>query len=413
MGHSLLRNKAATRRRDVLLFSVILVVIMILYGYGWYIGRPDRQVDIYPAWVVTRELLAHGTNPYSSEALRVIQQGEMGSPSYWQHLYEVGFVYPMPLLVLLLPLSILPLKLAYTTWIVLVQAMAMASVFLLAAACRRHLNGAQVLLLTVLSVFIFEPNFEAAFWAQFSVVGLFSAALVYWSLVNNHPSLAGVALALGLVRPQSTPLLVCWLLVWALWTKKWRFLVAFVASCSVMLLASEALVPGWIWDYLRVVPRWEGITAHVSPVSYLLNGYAAWVAVATLLLLLGVVCWQGRNAGPGSTPFDQAFGASIVVGLLLFLQSSTYAFAPLLVPLVLCWWRAPERLARLLAVAGLFVLPWGVQVARAVFGSAGEADWHLLPLPFYALFVWAVSSRAGQLPATLFAAVGHIKSKVT
>ena len=223
------------------------------------------------------------------------------------------------------------------------------------------------------------------------VVFLIAASVV--ALAGGQLVLAGVLLALAMVKPQLAILAAAFLMLWTLgaWPSRKRFAIGFGGTMAALLIGSELVLPGWFQLWLQATR--EYIADHrPSLLANLLGQQAAIIVAAGAIVLCGALFWRVRKEPPGSGPFNFALVAALTLTTLVLPNAgSAYYNQALLLPACLWlfipgWTLAGKNLmARLLWLVAVNLLAW---------------EWILaLPVSFAAL----VLHHAPQHEVTFFA----------
>ncbi len=301
-------------------------------------------MDFVPYWVGVREMLS-GADPYTPEVTLKIQEALYGGPA---GVYDpMMFVYPAWASFIVLPLAFLPFK-----WAVILYS---STLILLLFLFLRHLSLAWAgagknIFFPVLMVGSLPFVIISATKAQLgylSLMGLY-LALCWW---KEKPLRAAIALGIALVKPTVTVLPVLGLLFWAFLSKRWRFLLGFVAWMFFLSAFSFAIAGFWLPGYLQMLGIKGGATilwsmqVLASPWNYL---YALY-----FLLLLGYSLRRSLQNGD----IDPWFSAMVLAGIGLIPMRWIYdLFAGLLVPN-----RMPKLTALLRRSLMLAILsPWSL-----------------------------------------------------
>jgi hypothetical protein len=329
--------------------------------------------DIFPRLVGTR-LVWERTSPYEDNVFAVVSTYLTPENANNQRFY-----YPVPFAVVLSPLAVLPYGWAGAvfTWVT-----CLAFVLLLAMILRRCSGGrvsvgvalfASGVACTYSRLFGTALGFQqpalllAAFFAGMCVAMLYGR----WVAV-------GVLAALMLVKPQFAiaPAAIA-LVALAVFDRSRRGLIAFGATLGGLLVASFALVPGWIGDFLDEVDFYERANPTASVLATAGAGGAAAVAfgvLITLLLAVGVV-WlrEARDAGPSLVlAASAAMAASLLAVPRIPLFIGPYDHQALLVAAAALGGLAVAGRHRVLAAVTL-VVPLLAVVSERWLGRS--ADW--------------------------------------
>jgi hypothetical protein len=232
------------------------------------------------------------------------------------------FAYPPTFLVLLRPLALVPLKLAYPLWSGIT-----AALFTLAASFMVRPAWAAVALVAA------PPVFIAGELGQTSL--LVGAAVIAGLLARERwPALAGALFAVALcVKPQT--MIMAPIVLWG----RWRVLAWMAVACLALAAASLAFgAERWL-EWFHALARFRVIAPEADRInpSALLPGTAWPVALAALG---GWFAWTSRDL------------AGLTIGALLATPyAHAYDLAPL-APLALVWLIDRARSGWGLAIAG-------------------------------------------------------------
>lgn len=344
--------------------------------------------DFLSRWEGARSFWVDGLNSYGEKASLNIQMRIFGraavegeDPGY--------FAYPFYTAILISPLAYLPYAWASAIWMVLLEALLIASLFLLFDLF--HWKPAPWLLgLLVIWVLAFYFSARGLILGQPGVAVYFLELLALWGLSKNRDTLAGVALAISTVKPQMGFLIVPFFLVWALRRRRWKFMISFSASLTLLLLISFLLQPSWLGDWIAQLRLYPSYTALGSPVWIITHYYlglgdwaealAALVLVALLFIISYRLLWGGH-----SETFAWAAVLTLTVTHLIAPRTATPHYVVFIIPLVFYCAEMARRYRRrgnlliALILLALLVLPW-LHFLATVVGEF-EHPTVYLPLP--------------------------------
>lgn len=297
------------------------------------ISSPLLGVDFYPLYFAAQRTLA-GQSPYGAAATaQLVQQ--------WPAPFATaGIAYPLPFIVLVLPLALLPLVPATAAWTIAGLASAVASV-------RLARNWRKLTLLP----FLFLPLHRSATLGQATLLWFGLAALLVLGIHQRRSWQVGVCAALLFLKPQAGALFAIAGLVWLL-RKDRRGLLWFAGVAGGLGLAAFALAPDWLAAWLAQTQQYRAI---VHPPSLL-----PWS------LLLVLACWR--------QPWWTMVAAAQVG---LFPLSDVYSALPLL----FCWISVGGNLA--LAGASVSWL-WSL----AGLPNTTTVFWAVILVPLGAALLW-------------------------
>ncbi len=284
-------------------------------------------------------------------------------PSGW--LFASGilpYIYPPHFAALLIPLTYLPLSLAFHVWNLVSFGFLLATIRLLLSCQKRTSN--REFLATSIVVLAFFPVFQTFYLGQSTLIVLFGLTLTYVLLKRGFDGWAGLALAGCMIKPQ----LVIVLLIVMLVKRRWRVIFALAATGSALIALSGVLVGiQGIKEYAslsRSLVTWNGqyglfptrmanlrgtayrlsqlfgVPATSQSVSWFVILVTATLSVLVLCFIL--YCYRGGWA-PNHPTFDLKFALTIVGTLLL----TPYLYGHDLSLLVLAGFIVFEALTRL------------------------------------------------------------------
>jgi len=374
--------------RKTLVAAVVLVLAwaMIYYYYGVLLPVRSGRVpemgaangtwsDLYPRWYGARELLFHHRNPYSPAVTAEIQRGFYGhslnpSPDRANPDRERDpeeFVYPVYIVFLLAPFLTLPFHFFSVAFTVLLLILTPATVWLWMKALDLRLSP-QAMLLSAVAFMSSYPAIDGLHLQQLTllVAALMASAIV--ALVSGCYALAGLLLALAMIKPQLAILTVALLVVWTLgdWSSRKLVLISFGAVMAVLLISSELVLPGWFWLWQNAAHSYVAHHKETLMVA-VFHLQTAKILGAASLVALAILFWLVRKQPAGSPPFSFTLLAALMV-TTVFLPNfgSSYYNEVLLLPVVL-WmftsgWRAlkgvPLSCALFYLAAAVFVAEW-------------------------------------------------------
>ena len=280
---------------------VIVLSIACLFVLNSYF---EPHYDFNSFWGAGKALL-EGRNPYDYSVIQDILYPRS----------TANFNYPLFIAVLVVPLGLFDLETAKNIWLTASEVLFLASLYLISRPVRHTRN----LALSAISCAAFVPTLIAFYDQQTSMFALFLLSLVYHGLQSKRHALAGIALAMSLIKPQTMVLLM----ILTLLRLRRRGLAAFGGTLAAMLVIAFGLMPDWPirwwasanWitqEAGRAVPTIWGLS------WYLFSQY--WPGVILLLALLATVL------------LNTEFSFVLTVGLLLPVYMKPYDLVLLFIP---------------------------------------------------------------------------------
>ncbi len=382
--------------------------------------------DFYPIWLTGRELLFHGSNPYTQEMTREIQIGLYGRPMDPSRPADPpanfrAFAYPLYADLLAAPLLPLGFDAVRVALGVLLPLLTAASLVLWFRAFRLQVSPG-TLAMAIILVLVSYPVLEGLYAQQVGLLVGAALAMSAAALARERLILAGMLLAFASVKPQLVWLLALWLLLWAVndWKDRKRFVLSFSLTLALLVVVSQLALPGWFVGWWHSLVGYSRYT--LPPLTQLVLGRFLGIVVGlALLAFAGAICWRTRRQPAGSASFSLALSFVLAVTVILAPTGGAVYDQVVLLPAI-CWlgFRRSEilnasRPMRVLALTALVALCWqwfvacGVALA-SVFSPAWARNPAVLvfptrmaaPLPFVLLALlsfFVVRVLRGQMDA--------------
>lgn len=313
-----------------------LAVTLLSLGYAYQgyrsvqtppvnaLGHPMASFDVTPRLVGTRNLLRDGINPYGESGQRAIEEAYFGEPVAQNPkiLDKHRFAYPLYVVFPYAPFALVNLPTAH---------LMLFGLCLTLMALTFALWFRMVWPEGPLGPMAWAIAYGLTWYATYSIVwqrqpAVFTFAAISGALFllvrrqgTGSSALAGGLLFFSTIKPQSSLLVVVYLVVWATLAlpgpRTRSFLQGFFGTASVATLVSVALVPTWIHDFFLGLTVYrqtlgktgaEAIFGHGSP----------WTHASTAL----VVC-VGIALAAKSLRSPPPLGPQLTVAFLLVAQA--------------------------------------------------------------------------------------------
>jgi hypothetical protein len=360
-------------------------------------GRYFCGNDLYPIWLTTGELLARRTtNPYAITMEHQIEIGLYGRPLDRSTRGDAainyrGFSYPLYTDLMAIPLALVSFHSVQIVLFVFFPVLIVLSVRLWSVAIGLPLSPLAFAIAAPLTLFTIQVL--EGWWAlQPTIIVGALLAITLAALRRNAYTLAGVALALGSIKPQLILLPALWLTLWSLsdWTRRRRAVLALAVTMIVLLVLSELWMPKWWLDWWHQLPAYRQFDT--PPLVELMFGKGIGRAIgfaAVCLATMAAIRWRRLSAD--SPCFSLLFAFLLATGVV-FISSSIAVYDQfLLAPGVLILWRdrafaASSRTFRfaILVLSVAFCWPWVVapvvSLTHIIVPSAVSQQVMILPL---------------------------------
>ena len=227
-----------------------LVAIESFALYTIFTSKYAGGNDFFVRWLGGREYLLHGTNPFDrsvAEEAQIAMFGRIVGPEIKDQAY---FAYPLYTLYFFWPLSLIPYPWAQAIWMTLLQLMLLGST-VLSIRLAGWRPPQWLFWFTLFWGIFFYNGARAIILGQFSILVALALFAALWSIAYQRDGWAGIFLSLTTIKPQMVFMVLIFLLLWALFQRRWRLLGSFVISLLVLVISSMLLVPTWPQFSLR------------------------------------------------------------------------------------------------------------------------------------------------------------------
>ena len=383
-----------------LILAALLIVLIAAESFALhavFTSKFPGGNDFFVRWLGGREYLLHGTNPFDRSVAEQAQLAMFGRLTRPEDKDQAYFAYPLYTLYFFWPLSLLPYPWAQAVWMTLLQFMLLGST-LLAVRLAGWRPPPWLFGFTIIWGILFYNGARAILLGQFSILVGLALFLALAAIERRRDGWAGLFLALTTIKPQMVFLAVVFLLLWALFRRRWRLVGSFVLSMAALVASSMLLVPTWPLDFVRNAIAYSDYVAFGTPLENLLHYFLPDPLAAPLTWGLSLIffltllpgwwlAWRGR---PGA--YTWAVLSTLVVGSLVTFRSATANQVILYLPLFFFFHRLTSPVAPALLEIGLAVLMWGV-FAATLAGNWENIMLHGL-LPALMLLLYAADWRA-------------------
>ena len=331
------------RQSAILLLSVLCAAGMLYYHLGLFVPRAMEVraaqgfggghsfgADFYPIWLTSRRGLLLRRDPYSAEMTRRIQiglfgrtldSGNPGAPAAPAPEDYRAFAYPAFVDLLFWPLALLPFSSVRIGLAVILPAATALNIVLWLRTFRLRVSRVALVSLMLLTLSSYAV-LEGAFAEQVGLLVGFLLAASLSALVEGRLLFSGSLLALTLIKPQMTVLIVAYLLLveFGQWRERWRFVGGFLFVTALLGVSSLLVWPHWIGEWLGVM---FGYREYSTPplVSYLLGNRIGSrlgpFLIGAIVVTAMALAWSMRRASATSTKF------AVTISLLLAVTTIT------------------------------------------------------------------------------------------
>lgn len=386
----------------VLTLLAVAVLVGMVWGNTWYARQHRGETDFFVPWLAAQTFLRYGDpvlpdriTPYSEAAAqraqllyygRLAQEGE--APLYlWLPMPAELFYFPFAL--------ISDYALARGVWMTINQVALIVSALLVLKLIGWRLRWFALflaLLFSVLWLFGWQGMLAA------SPVPLVFLAMVgsLLALRANQDELGGILFVFPALKWGIFTAFVFFLLWWAIYRRRWRFLAGFGMMMGILLLISFLLLPGWFFPFLHGL-SWHlqtfpplSLEATLTRLFPLVGARLAIFSTVVFALLLFFEWWDARRGEFRHLLWTSAL--MLVLAPLLNLPIGKSDFLAFLFPIFLFLGIVEERWPAhglknpaVIVLLLLLIASWRLEAQGAVFLLAFSLLFGLYWVRWYAV----------------------------
>lgn len=306
--------KQWTQRGVIVASLAVLALASIAHMRTISRCMPMVHSDLWAQVIGTRDALK-GIDPYSDAVSRVIQTHYYGHPlplhSKWD---PERFDYPALIVPLVAPFANLPWRWIQFGFLFITIPAFVASSYWWAKRLLPCASSEYRFALVGLSLFAW-PTAWAFRVQQPTILFALLIATGCIALVRQWDVMAGICMAVALIKPQVSLPLVLWFLVWSLRHRRGRFPASFLITFAGLTGAAEWMVPGWIHPWITNLISYGNLAA---PIYETFLG--KWLG-SGLIVLLGAwsiwLLWGMLDAESSSRRFVLAVLLALAATLML------------------------------------------------------------------------------------------------
>ncbi len=219
------------------LLACLLAALLLTRGHDYH------QSDFGYYWIGSRMML-EGQDPYDPAQWVPFAQSYNASTES-----VISFAYPMPMILLFMPLAALDLGPAAVIWVALMGLMVGSSVILLLRRFERRRSIA-IYLPLIAGMLLFRPVVTTFYHGQMTGLIFFTLVLSA-ALIDRGKWKSGAAvLALLIIKPQVGLPLMGLAGLWFIMRRRWQALMAEVLASLLFLAPSFLYQPDWVGRWL-------------------------------------------------------------------------------------------------------------------------------------------------------------------
>ncbi len=378
-------------------FVLILLLLAIITGLGianyrFALETPGGN-DFLPRWVGAHYWLVEGISPYDAQVSLAAQKmiyGRAADPTENEDIAH--FVYPLPSMIFFAPFGLLPYPIARAVWMTLLEIGLVLLIFVGVQLASWKPSRKLMLLLLIFSIGWYH-GFRSVIVGQFAIIEALIMTGALLAIQKQQDNLAGILVGLSISKPQMAALLIPFVLVWAISSKRWELVLWTIGTLTALLGVSLALINDWPLLWIRQLLEYSNYTSNPTTITILAglipSGSDTLLYGLTILVCLYLL-WEWVVAlGKGDRWFQWTAALTIVITNLIPLRTATTHYVVLLPALCMIFSAWDERWGkngRIAIVVSLIVLLIGLWALFLVSLEGNiENDIMYLPIPILCL----------------------------
>jgi hypothetical protein len=158
------------------------------------------------------------------------------------------------------------------------------------------------------------PYVEGLQLQQLGVLEAFLFAAAVHALMKETFVVAGLLLACATIKPQLSVYFIGFVLLWCMgqWGSRKRIAISFLSALTVLVLASEVLLPRWPFEFLAGIPPYLLYTQATTAIHELFGPLGARIVVLVLAVVIVLSAWRAKSEPADSDEFRLALSLILV-----------------------------------------------------------------------------------------------------
>lgn len=365
-----IQNKAIYWVGAVLL-SIVFLVLLTIANYQYARNNPGGT-DFLVHWLGTRAYFTEGISPYSDQVAVQIQNMVYGRTALPGE-HELRVAYPFYSVILFFPLALIQdFTVARAVWMTILEIGLIALTLVSIQLTTWRPKNWMMILLLVFSL-LWYHGLRSLINGNVVILIALGVAGAFYAIKNKYDEMAGVLLALTTIKPQVVLLVVLYVLIWAIFQRRYRIIAWFFITMALMVACATLLIPDWIMQNLREVMRYPGYNPPGTPASALATWFPALgprigtiISLAVIVIMI-VEWWLARHqeyrhflwTGCLTLVLSAWSGIQTDPGNFIMMMPAVILFFAILAER----WPAISNVITASVIGGLLVLIWVIFIA--------------------------------------------------
>ena len=320
-----------------------MIIGVGIANYQFSMSVPGGN-DFLARWVGAHYWVVKGINPYDPKVSLASQEMIYGRPANPAEGEDVAhFVYPLPAMIFFAPFAPLSYPVARALWMTILE-ICLPVLALIGIQIAGWKPSRRMLLIVMIFSLVWYHGFRSVILGQFAVIEALLMTGALLAIQRRQDGVAGILLALTIAKPQMPVLLIIFVLLWAVLSKRWAIVLWTLGSLTALIGISLVLIPNWPLLWLRQMVDYPTYTTNPTPVSIiagLFPGISLQITYGLSALLVLYMLWEWALAmGKGDRGFQWTAALTIVITNLLAIRTGTTNYVVMLpaICMIFCVW---------------------------------------------------------------------------
>ncbi len=405
-----------------ILLCIVLLVLLTIANYQYAKNNPGGT-DFLVHWVGTRAYFSEGISPYSDPVALEIQNMVYGRAALPGE-HELRVAYPFFSVILFFPLALIQdFTVARAIWMTILEIGLIALTLISIQLTNWHPKNWVMILLLVFSL-VWYHALRSLINGNVVILIALGIAGAFYAIKYKFDELAGVLLALTTIKPQVVVLIVVYVLIWAVFQRRYRIIAWFFITLALLVACAFLLLPDWIMQNLREIMRYPGYNPPGTPSSALATWFPAVgprigtvVSLAVIVILL-TEWWLARHQD--YRHFLWTGCLTLVLSAWSGIQTDPGNFIIMMPAIILFFailserWPSVSNIITASVIGGLFILIWIIfitTIEKSYQPIQSPVLFFPLPLILFILLYWIRSWAI--IPPKLFYDTFHQDETLT
>lgn len=383
---------------------LLLGIMSLLFLYtairivNW-IDYPNT--DFFSYWLGAR-MMWTGESPYNETQW---VEGHHVYGATW--ISDLAYLYPLPLAILMAPLGLLSLKEAFAVWIMISEALIVASAWLLFRLWRTNTVKPYVFPVAA-GIILFRPVIITLTGGQFGTALLFILCSTLFLWEKERWFWGSLLLSLLILKPNTGFFILAFSAIWLLFQQRWNGLAGMLLGGLSLLGIGLLRDPGWVEAYFLIGNRKIAETFGFSPTLWGLAAgicnfqrtctlTAGWFSVILLVSITFTLLFRKNFSASPALPL------SLIVCLVLSVTPYIWPYDQILLilPLLLFIGYLVIHRTRFILSGALFLVFDLITLGLLLITAQIQKEiWNgLLPLICYGLLAYSIYRQSNKKTA--------------